>query len=76
MIGAPVDKIDKATLVARFGYIQLVEQIGRVRAEARNPDELDRRVLLERLCLDLGVPEATLLERGFDKAYRRIIEGV
>ena len=68
--------MDKDTLAARFGYIQLVEQIGQLRAEAQQPDELDRRTLIERLCLDLGVDEATLLERGFDKAYRRIVEGV
>ena len=68
--------MDKETLAARFGYIQLVEQIGQLRQESQNPDELDRRNLIERLCLDLGVDEATLMERGFDKAYRRIVEGV
>ena len=71
-----MDKIDKESLAVRFGYIQLVEQIGQIRAESQNPEELDRRKLIERLCHDLGVSEAALLERGFDKAYRRIVEGV
>ena len=68
--------MDKETLAARFGYIQLVDHIGQARDEMQNADELDRRVLIERLCRELNVDEATLLERGFDKAYRRIVEGV
>ena len=68
--------MDKHAMAARFGYIQLVDHIGRLREEARGPDDLDRRVLVERLCRDLEVDEATLLERGFDKAYRRIVEGI
>ena len=53
-----------------------MDHIGRAREEVQNADELDRRVLIERLCRELDVDEATLLERGFDKAYRRIVEGV
>ncbi len=68
--------MDKETLGARFGYIQLVDHIGRAREEAQDAADLDRRVLMERLCRELEVDEATLLERGFDKAYRRIVEGV
>lgn len=68
--------MDKEALAARFGYIQLVDHIGRLREEAGNPDAMDRRALIERLCQEMEVDEATLLERGFDKAYRRIIEGV
>ena len=68
--------MDKETMAARFGYIQLVDHIGRAREEAQNADDLDRRALMERLCRELDVDEATLLERGFDKAYRRIVEGV
>ena len=68
--------MDRQTLAARFGYVQLVEQIGRLRDKAQGDGDLDRRVLIAQLCQELGVDEAALLERGFDKAYRRIVEGV
>lgn len=68
--------MDKETMAARFGYIQLVDHIGRIREDAGNSDGMDRRALMERLCREMAVDEATLLERGFDKAYRRIVEGV
>ncbi len=68
--------MDKDNIAAKFGYIQIVECIGRLREEAHGPEDMDRRAVLEQLCRDLEVDEATLLERGFDKAYRRIVEGV
>ncbi len=60
----------------RFGYEHIVAQLERLRREAADPAELDRRRVLARLCAAFAAEEALLLERGFDRAYRRMIEGV
>lgn len=70
----------------RFGYHLLLERLLAYRVEAEGgaggggahpaPDALDRRRVLQRLAAELGVEPAVLLERGFDKAYRRMVEGV
>ena len=60
----------------RIGFEGLLEVLGRYRGEARCDNELDRRHVLFRLSQELGLAEAELLERGFDKAYRRMVEGV
>ena len=39
-------------------------------------EALDRRAVLARLCAAFEMDEALLLLRGFDRAYRRVIEGV
>jgi hypothetical protein len=44
--------------------------------EADAVNGLDRRVVLARLCAALDAEEELLLLRGFDRAYRRVIEGV
>lgn len=61
---------------SRIGFEGLLEVLDRYRAEARCANELDRRHLLFRLGAELELEEAELLRRGFDKAYRRIVEGV
>ena len=43
---------------------------------ARSPEEMDRKAVLERLCRDLQARPESLLLRGFDRAYRLVIEGV
>ena len=61
---------------SRIGFEGLLEVLDRYRAEARCANELDRRHLLFRLGAELELEENELLRRGFDKAYRRIVEGV
>ncbi len=61
---------------SRIGFEGMVRVLARYRAEARCANELDRLHLLWRLSQELELPEDALLERGFDKAYRRIVEGV
>jgi hypothetical protein len=60
----------------KAGFPWLVEAIRRQREAAPNSDALDRRALLKRLCAELETEEAQLLRRGFDRAYRQVIEGV
>ena len=60
----------------RFGYGDIVERIATIRHEVGDAPLPDRRAVLQRLCLSFAVEEAVLLRRGFDKAYRQIVEGV
>ena len=60
----------------RIGYEGLLVVLRRYRGEARCANELDRRHVLHRLGQELELSEAALLERGFDKAYRLVVEGV
>ena len=60
----------------RFGYHLLLERLQRYRAEAADPGAMDRRRVLARLEAELDADVEVLLQRGFDKAYRRIVEGV
>lgn len=63
----------------RFGFALLVQRLRAYRREAeerRDPGAMDRRRVLRRLGEELGAPPELLLERGFDKAYRRVVEGV
>jgi hypothetical protein len=67
----------------RFGFELLLARLLRYRAEAQGdaqgdalPEAMDRLNVLRRLQAELGVEAALLLERGFDKAYRRAVEGV
>lgn len=61
---------------ARFGFEHLLHIVERYRHEADGPAAMDRRRVLLRLQRELAVEEALLLQRGFDKAYRRVVEGV
>ena len=66
---------------ARIGFEGLLRVLLRYRdepsrGEVRRPNELDRMHLLRRAGQELGLSERGLLERGFDKAYRRMVEGV
>lgn len=62
----------------RFGFHHLLRRIEEMRQDAAggDPDGLDRRVVLNRLCRELESEEALVLLRGFDRAYRQVIEGV
>ena len=60
----------------RFGYPDLEAELLTLAGQAAAPRDLDRRILLERLGRIFGAEEAVLLRRGFDRAYRRLIEGV
>jgi hypothetical protein len=66
----------QAGAVPRFGYALLLQRLQRYGAESRGPDAMDRRAALRHLQTELGCEEALLLQRGFDKAYRRVVEGV
>ena len=60
----------------RFGFVHILASIQRLGGEGSLPEQMDRRVVLERLCQAFEVEEAVLLERGFDRAYRQIVEGL
>jgi len=66
----------KTAAPARIGFEGLLALLERYRAGARGPDALDRRPVLRRLARELELPEEALLRAGFDKAYRRVVEGV
>lgn len=54
----------------------LLDTLLAYRAWARSPEELDRRRVLTRLEHQFGVEAAELELRGFDRAYRLVVEGV
>lgn len=71
--------------VPRFGYALLLERVRACATEAETrqaqgqPEAaraMDRRRVLARLAAELEVPPEVLLRRGFDRAYRRVVEGV
>jgi hypothetical protein len=59
-----------------FGFVQLVDEIAAHAQSARCVNDLDRLVVLERMRQVFSTESATLLRRGFDKAYRQVLEGV
>lgn len=61
---------------SRVGFEGMLEVLLRYRGEARCENELDRRHVLFRLTQELSLSEEDILARGFDKAYRRMVEGV
>ena len=62
------------TTHGRFGFSQILEAMAQLRAHG--PDLPDRRAALNALVEQFETSEDILLERGFDKAYRRLVEGV
>ena len=60
----------------KFGYVHLERCVADIVREATSDSDLDRRAVLARACVLLGAEEAVLRRRGFDRAYRRLIEGV
>jgi len=60
----------------RFGFLHLVDAIAEYAKSARCENDLNRLVVLERMRQEFGTEPEVLLERGFDKAYRQIMEGV
>ncbi len=60
----------------RFGFVHLVDAIAAYAKSARCANDLDRMVVLERMRQEFDSEPATLLGRGFDKAYRQVMEGV
>jgi hypothetical protein len=54
----------------------LVSAIADYSKSARCTNDLDRLVVLERMRQEFGAEPEVLLQRGFDKAYRQIMEGV
>ena len=77
--GAPSRAAARAatgTARSRYGYAHLVAAIAEHARSARCVNELDRLVVLERMRLVFGSEPEVLLRRGFDKAYRQVVEGV
>ncbi len=61
---------------AKFGFDDLLQAIRQHAGGARCANDLDREVVLERMRTLFGVEPEVLLRRGFDKAYRHVVEGV
>jgi len=59
----------------KFGHAELVAAVDALRARWGRA-AMDRRRVLDAVCRELGADEATVLRRGFDKAYRQIVEGI
>jgi hypothetical protein len=53
-----------------------VDAIADYAKTARCANDLDRLVVLERMRQEFGTEPEVLLQRGFDKAYRQVLEGV
>jgi len=60
----------------KFGFTHLLGAMETYAASARCENDLDREVVLERMRQHFGTEADVVLRRGFDKAYRRIVEGV
>ncbi len=60
----------------KINYPLLLETIRGYGEEAAGTEALDRRMVLARLMAQFGVDEEELALRGFDRAYRLIVEGV
>ena len=60
----------------KFGFPQLLQAVETYATSARCEHDLDREVVLERMRQEFAVEAEVLLRRGFDKAYRRVVEGV
>jgi len=60
----------------KFGFQELLLAVETYAASARCENDLDREVVLERMRQEFDVEQEVLLRRGFDKAYRRVVEGV
>jgi hypothetical protein len=60
----------------KFGFPRLLKAVEDYAASARCENDLDRDVVLERMRHQFQVDADVLLRRGFDKAYRRVVEGV
>ena len=60
----------------KFGFQDLLEAVETYASSARCENDLDRDIVLERMRHEFAVESDVLLRRGFDKAYRRVVEGV
>jgi hypothetical protein len=60
----------------RFGFTHLVAAVAEYAQSARCVNDLDRLVVLERMRQEFGTETEKLLRRGFDKAYRQVLEGL
>jgi hypothetical protein len=68
--------VSGASAPRRFGMVHLVDAIAEHAKSARCANDLDRLVVLERMRVVFDVEPEVLLRRGFDKAYRQVMEGV
>lgn len=66
----------RAEKPGKFGFKDLLVAVETYAASARCENDLDRDVVLERMRQEFAVESDVLLRRGFDKAYRRVVEGV
>ena len=60
----------------KLSFPLVLETLARYRDEAPDWEALDRREVLRRMERDLETDGEELALRGFDRAYRLIVEGV
>jgi hypothetical protein len=75
-VKTPSVKSAAAVPPKKFGFTHLLQAMEEYAASARCENDLDRDVVLERMRQEFGTESEVLLRRGFDKAYRRLVEGV
>lgn len=73
---APNGNVMKIRKPGKFGFQDLLAAVEHYAASARCENDLDREVVLERMRQEFAVEPDVLLRRGFDKAYRRVVEGM
>ena len=78
---ARAPNISDAPASPKITYPLVEATLARYRTDAEaalpaDPEAMDRRIVLRRLCRELGTDEAELLRWGFDRAYRQMVEGV
>ena len=59
----------------RFGFSKILESLAAIQHRG-GVEMMDRQEMLALLAVELEVEEAELLQKGFDRAYRQIVEGV
>jgi hypothetical protein len=60
----------------KLSFPIVLDAIASYSKRVQSPGGLDRKVVLEWLCRELQAKPEALLLRGFDRAYRLVIEGV
>jgi hypothetical protein len=60
----------------KLSFPIVLEAIAGYAKRVQSPDDLDRKVVLAWLSRELEAKPEALLLRGFDRAYRLVIEGV
>ena len=62
--------------IPRFGVERIIRELQMLAKQPGGVAAMDRRAVLAEMSRRLAAPEEVVLERGFDRAYRQIVEGV